>query len=218
MKRFILPLIALALTACSSTSMEQIAKDQAHAESVRDKAHDDQMTRKQVQNEAVLDLVPRWALQAPVPDASGIYAVGVGKSSDLRTSMRKATLDAEFGLAKTYNQELSGSERSFNQEQGNALTQQYIELVDKLVTQVPVIGFETVKQDVKSISGEYHTFVLLKLPYVEFNHTLQQQQRAQGHDAKISLAFSELEKRVAARQAQRAKESASTPVVTNQVN
>lgn len=217
MKRLILPLIVMALSVCSSTSMEQIAKDQAHAESVRDKAHDDQMARKQLQNEAVLDQVPKWALQAPVPDSSGIYAVGVGKSSDLRTSMRKATLDAEFGLAKTYNQELSGSERSFNQEQGAGLTQQYTELVDKLVTQVPVVGFETVKQDVKSISGEFHTFVLLKLPYAEFNRVLQQQ-RAQAQGDKISLAFAELEKRVAARQAQRVKEAASAPVTIDQTN
>src|SRR5260221_424382 len=101
MKHLMLPLIAIALSACSSPSLEQIAKDQAHAEWVRSKAHDDQMTRKQLQNEAVLDQVPKWALQAPVPDSSGIYAVGVGKSSDLRTSMRKATRDAEFGLTKT---------------------------------------------------------------------------------------------------------------------
>lgn len=217
MKHLMLPLIAIALSACSSPSMEQIAKDQAHAESVRSKAHDDQMTRRQLQNEAVLDQVPKWALQAPVPDSSGIYAVGVGKSSDLRTSMRKATLDAEFGLAKTYNQELSGSERSFNQEQGAGLTQQYTELVDKLVTQVPVVGFETVKQDVKSISGEFHTFVLLKLPYAEFNRVLQQQ-RAQAQEERISLAFTELEKRVATRQAQRAKEAAAAPVTAELAN
>ena len=93
----------------------------------------------------------------------------------------------------------------------------YTELVDKLVTQVPVVGFETVKQDVKSISGEFHTFVLLKLPYMEFNRVLTQQ-RAQAQDAKISAAFADLEKRVMARQEQRAKAAASTSMVATPEN
>ncbi|KGM38710.1 hypothetical protein JY96_21285 [Aquabacterium sp. NJ1] len=139
--------------------------------------------------------------------------MGIGKSSDLRTSMRKAMLDGEFGLAKLYNQELSGSERSYNQEQGGALTQQYTELIDKLVTQVPVVGLETIKQDVKSIGGEFNTFVLVKLPYTEFNRVLQQQ-KAQAHDAKIAAAFSDLERRVSERQAQRAKEAREAQTAT----
>lgn len=211
MKRIALTLFPLILTACSSSpTMEQVARDRAKAEEVRTQASADLATKKQAQNEALLDQIPKWALQAPIPDESGVYAVGIGKSSDLRTSMRKAMLDGEFGLAKLYNQELSGSERSFNQEQGGALTQQYTELVDKLVTQVPVVGLETIKQDVKSIGGEFNTFVLVKLPYTEFNRVLQQQ-KAQTHDARIAAAFSDLERRVAERQAQRAKEAKTTP-------
>lgn len=197
------------LAACSTPSMEQIAKDQAKAEATRAGARDAQTERQQAKNEAILDQIPKWALQAPVPDATGIFAVGVGKSSDLRTAMRKASLDAEFGLAKNYNQEISGSERSFNQEAGSSTTTQYTELIDKLVTQVPVVGLETVKQEVKSINGEFHAFVLMKLPYAEFNKVMAQQ-RSKTQEATVEAAFVALEKRVKARQQERAQDLASS--------
>jgi hypothetical protein len=200
--------MAGSLMACSTPSMEQIAKDQAKAEARRAEARDAQAERQQAKNEAILDQVPKWALQAPTPDATGIFAVGVGKSSDLRTAMRKAALDAEFGLAKNYNQEISGSERSFNQEAGSSINSQYTELIDKLVTQVPVVGLETAKQEVKSIGGEFHSFVLMKLPYAEFNKVLAQQ-RSKAQDATVEAAFVALEKRVKARQQERVQELAA---------
>lgn len=198
-----------ALAACGTPSMEHLAKDQAKAEALRADARDAQVERQQAKNEAVLDQIPKWALQAPTPDATGIFAVGVGKSADLRTAMRKAVLDAEFGLAKNYNQEISGSERSFNQEAGSAINTQYTELIDKLVTQVPVVGLETVKQEVKSIGGEFHSFVLVKMPYAEFNKVLTQQ-RNKAQEATVEAAFVALEKRVKARQEERAKELAAS--------
>lgn len=195
------------LTACGTPSLEQIAKDQANAEARRAEARHAQIEKQQAKNEDILGQIPKWALQAPIPDATGVFAVGVGKSSDLRTAIRKAALDAEFGLAKSYNQEISGSERSFNQESGSVINAQYTELIDKLVTQVPVVGLETVKQEVKSIEGEFHAFVLMKLPYAEFNKVLAQQRKT-AQDATVEAAFVALEKRVKARQQERAQEAA----------
>ena len=115
-------------------------------------------------------------------------------------------LDAEFGLAKLYKQELSGSERSYVKENGNrGAESQYSSLVDKLVARVPVVGYEVVKQDVKSIHGQFQSWILLKLPYEQFNKVLQEQ-KAEAFDKSVKDAFDDLETRVRTRVAERAAE------------
>lgn len=210
MKHFFAPFVAIVILAgCShQPTAEDVAKDYAHAQEVRNKAQAEEAKRLQALNENTLSQVPVWALKPPIADNSGVYAVGLGESSDMRIALRKSMLDAEFGLAKQFNQEISGSERSFTQEQGTKnATEQYTALIDKLVTQVPVVGFEVVSQEVKSIEGSFYSFVLLKLPYAEFNRVLQQQ-RAAAKDGQVAKAFDDLERRVKERQAQRAQEAA----------
>jgi len=204
------------LAACSSSpTREQLAQDQIRAEELRAKADARQTAARQSSAEKQLDAVPAWALQAPPADGTGVYAVGMGQSSDYRTALRKATLDAEFGLAKMYGQEISGSERSFVQDQGaqsRSVTDKYTALIDKLVSQVPVVGFESVHQEIKPIDGVFHAYVALKLPYDEFNRVVQQQ-RSLATDSSVVAAFNDLERRVSARQEQRRKDALlSAPV------
>lgn len=201
----------LFVTGCShQQTAEEAAKDYARAQEIRNQHDEQEASRLQAKNENILAQVPLWALKPPAPDASGVFAVGMGESNDLRIAQRKSMLEAEFGLAKQFDQEVSGSERSYTQEQGkkNSL-EQYTALIDKLVMQVPVVGFEVISQEVRSIGGSFHSFVLLKLPYAEFNRVLQQQKQASS-DPQISKAFDELEKRVKARQAQRKLDVGST--------
>jgi hypothetical protein len=194
----------LALTGCSTTrSREDVVKDQIRAEEARAQAEAERAAQRQAQMEKQVRSVPKWALQAPKPDATGLYAVGMADSEQLALSLRKATLEAEFGLAKLYGQELSGSERNYTQDSsGQSPRHQYTALIDKLVERVSVVGFEVVEQTVAPIEGRYHAWVMLKLPYTEFNKVLQEQ-KARSTDASVQAAFADLERRLAQRQAER---------------
>lgn len=205
-------LAVLAMSGCASTSptMQQLAMDEAKASEIRAKAAEEKRAEEQKKMEATLSKVPAWALEQPRPDSTGVYAVGIGESDNMRVSMRKAMLDAEFGLAKVYDQEVSGSERSHTQDaNGRGTTSQYTELIDKLVTQVPVVGFEVVRQEIKPIDGKYNTFVLVKLPYSQFNSVLKEQKaKAEAQDATVAKAFDDLERRVNQRRQQRIEDDA----------
>ena len=108
------------LIACASKpTAEIIQKEQLKAEELRDQADAAKATQRQSQNEDFIAGIPAWALQPPRPDAEGMYAVGAAESASLNVAQKKAILDAEFGLAKQYRQELSGSERSFTQERND---------------------------------------------------------------------------------------------------
>lgn len=204
MKKLAYLLLGLAVLAgCSTSPATKLAKDDAEAAKIRAETAADQRARQQAQMETNLSKVPLWALQPPAPDDTGVYAVGIGDSNKMRIAMRKAMLDAEFGLAKNINQELSGSERSYTRdENGTVGRQQYTELVDKLVMQVPVVGFEVVKQEIRPIDGAYNAFILLKLPYDQFNRVLQDQ-RAKADDQTIQKAFDDLQNRINVRRQQK---------------
>lgn len=201
-------IIATLLTASTliggcATTASKIAADEAKAAQIRIDAEEKKRAEAQKRMEEQVSEVPAWALEQPRPDATGIYSVGISSGTKLDMAIKKAHLQAEFGLAKAINQELSGSERSYGQDNGvSGVTEQYTQLIDKLVDAVPVVGFEIVKQEVKPINGEYHAFVLMKLPYEEFNKVLASQ-RQSAKNNEIKAAFDELESRLEKRRAQR---------------
>lgn len=210
-------LVALFASGCSTTSpsMQQIADDEAKANEVRAKADAEKRAQEQKRMEAAISQVPAWALEQPRPDDTGVYSVGAAESDNMRVAQKKAMLDAEFGLAKIYKQELSGQERSFMQDNnGHASSEQYTSLIDKLVSQVPVIGFEVVRQEIKPIDGKYHAFVLLKLPYDQFNRVLKDQ-IATNNDVTIDKAFKDLERRLNDRRKQAAEDAAAQKQSSN---
>lgn len=203
-------LLGLSLFGCStSPTMTQLTQDSISASQARAEANEKAAQKRQEKMEANLSEIPNWFLEVPKPDATGVYAVGEGESNKVRVAMKKAMLDAEFGLAKVYGQELSGSERSSVQDTNDGMsTSQYTELIDKLVSQVPVVGFETVHQEVKTIDGKYRAFVLLKLPYEQFNAVMQKQ-AAKTNDKMVAEQFKDLERRLDKRRQQRAEEAAN---------
>lgn len=205
---FVLIIMSAVLTGCASQpTMQQLTEDSISASEARAAADEKAAQKRQEKMEGNLSEIPGWFLEVPKPDGSGVYAVGEGESNKVRVAMKKAMLDAEFGLAKVYGQELSGSERSSVQDSnGDATASQYNALIDKLVSQVSVAGFETVHQEVKAIDGKYHAFVLLKLPYAQFN-TVLQNQAAKSNDARIAAQFKDLERRLDKRRQQRAEEA-----------
>jgi hypothetical protein len=187
---------------------EQAAKDEARAGAIRAQHAQANAARDQQEAEATLKAIPPWALVPPKPDESGIYAVGMAEGGKYALALKKASLDAEFEVASAYRQELSGSERTFSRDNGKiGSTESFTRLVDKLVMQVPLTGFEVVQQEVLPIGGAYHAFVLLKLPYRQFNQVLQEQ-RAGIQDKSVAAAFDDLERRVDKRRHQLQEEQA----------
>ncbi len=189
-----LPVIACLLSSgCSSTpTSKSIVKEQLHIENQRREA-------AQQQAEKTIDAIPSWAITVPRPDQTGVYALGIAESDKVQIAIKKAHLQAQYGLAKLFNQELAGSEQSMQQDAGANSSSNYQSLIQSLVNYVSVVGFEVVKQEVKAVNGEFQAYTLLKLPYAEFNKALQNQKQ-QTQNVQMKQAFKELEQRLQQRQ------------------
>ncbi|NDU85844.1 MAG: hypothetical protein G3H99_04435 [Ferrovum sp.] len=201
------------LPGCSNTSsMKETAADEAAAVKIHTQAAADQRAAEQKRLESNISKIPEWAIQAPPPDDNGVYAVGIGESDKIRLAIRKAMLDGEYGLAKNYNQLLSGSEQQYSQDKSNHASQsQYTQLIDSLVSQVPIVGFEVIHQNVRPVDGAYTAYVLLKLPYNQVNRVLQER-GASTSSEDIKHAFDELSGRLDQLQKQNAHQvSQPTP-------
>ena len=207
-KTLLLSMVAVAtMTACSSNQavdptvamnqrLLQLEEQQYEMQQIRNQ-------REQEKREREILALPEWVEAPPDADSTGFYGVGIAQSRNLNHSRRAARLQAEFELAKQSRQELSGSERSF--EQGNAdgdVNLQTTFLIDQIVDSVPVVGYQIVDQKIHSMDGQVYTYVLLKLPYDQFNIALQQQ-RTESEDRRIQSQFDDLERRLAARRAER---------------
>ena len=92
---------ALLAVGCSSTSVQQRAHEQAV-----------ERAESQMAN------VPDWFLEPPEASQDAIYGVGSSFSADLQNAVRKASLQANYEIAQTYQQRVSGSERAFIRESG----------------------------------------------------------------------------------------------------
>ena len=184
------------ISACSTVpDNKSLVKEQLQLEKQRRNAAQDLA-------EQTIDTMPSWAMTTPRPDNTGVYAVGIAEADKVQLAIKKAQLQAQYGLAKIFNQELAGSEQMMQQDAGAGSSSSYQNLIQSLVNYVPVVGFEVVKQEVKAVNGEFQAYTLLKLPYAEFNKALQnQKQQAQNTDMK--QAFADLERRLQQRQLQK---------------
>lgn len=187
--------VTFALAGCS-TPGEKRAKEAESFARAQEQIAERAQARENARKAKFLDEVPEWVLKGHPADATGVYAVGSAESDKLTTAIRMAELQAQYGLAAQVDGELSGSERMFEEDRGAGKPMsQYRQLIDKLVAEVPVVGLETIEREVKPIAGRYHAFVLLKLPYEEFNRVLQAR-RAKAVDSTVEAAFRDLERRI----------------------
>lgn len=196
--------VSMTLAGCSSTpTAADIAEREAEAQEVRRDAAIEKMEHEQEQIEDMMDAVPDWVITPLQSDSEGVYAVGIGKSKTLDTALKKASLQAQYALAKAYKQELSGNERSYVQENANiGVTEQYTQLIDTLVDSVRVVGFRVIEQEVVPLQGKFNAYTLVKLPYEQFN-TMLQQSKNETSSTDIRLAFKELEERLEKRRISR---------------
>jgi len=198
----ILTIIAVfALGACSSSDnvtdrIEEI--NEAREEQIA--AYEE---KEQQRREEELEVAPDWFLSPPDSDATGFFGVGYAKSKNMGHALKSARLQAEFSLSKQYQQELSGSERAFERgdSEGNIVAQTTF-LIDKIVDAVPVVGYQVIDQKMVPVRGIYETFVLLKLPYDEFNKVLQDQRKGEINST-VQQAFDDLERRLVKRRAEK---------------
>lgn len=180
----------LALVACSSPQ-KRLAADIAEAEELQRELDEERAEIAQKAAKRQLKSYPDWANTTPRPDGTGLYAVGVGKSNDLEIARKKAHLQAFYAIAKQLNLELAGGEQLAEYDRNANASSTYQVLIDSLVDWVPVVGTETIKQTVQPVDGVFTAFVLVKMPYDEFNKVLQQRMRA-AHDEAVRRDFDQL--------------------------
>jgi hypothetical protein len=177
--------LALLLVGCSSTPTKtDIAIDQAKADAVK-------MDAAQEVAEQTLESVPSWVINPPKSDAVGVYGVGIGQSKKLDVSMKKGSLNAQYELAKSFGQVLSGNERSYTKDGAAGSTDDFTQLVDSIVAEVPVNGYEVIENKVVAMNGEYTNYTLLRLTYDQFGKGLDLAQQ-ESTDTKIKSEFNDL--------------------------
>ncbi|MBT42532.1 MAG: hypothetical protein CMF12_08415 [Idiomarina sp.] len=211
MKKTLLAIVpaAVLLSACSSSPdvdpeqamnqrLMELEAQQREMQKIRN-AHEQEIRVREI------EALPEWVEAPPDADGTGFYGVGIAQSKNLNHSRKSARLQAEMELAKQSYQELSASERAFEQGNGDGdVTVQTTFLIDNIIDTVPVVGYQVVDQKIQAMDGQVYTYVLLKLPYAQFNMALQQQ-RESSEDKRIQSHFDDLERRLAKRRAEKEK-------------
>ena len=208
-KRALSTLIVATLLGGCASDAEKMAQDQLNIERTRQDAAAEARNQLTGKLQDQLDsVVPSWYLEPPKMDGTGIYGVGTAHTKDLGFSVRKAKLLAIYEAAKVFKQEMSGQERSLQRDNGDEgdVAQRTELLVDALVARVPVSGYDIVKTEVKSWDGQFHAFVLAKIPFDEFNSVLKMNK--DGLKGEFDEAFNALEMRLNEREARAAASGA----------
>lgn len=187
----------LMLAACSGhPTSSDLAKEQADTERVRVKEEAKLAKLHNEQIESQADEYPAWVIEPPKHDATGVYGVGVGVDPDIQVAIKKSRITAEFAIASQINQSLSGSEKLYVSDNTGAGGASYAQAIEKLIAEVPVVGYDVVERTVKPIGGKAHCFTLIKMPYEALNKGLRSL-RAVDTSAEESAAFTELQRKLA---------------------
>jgi len=180
---------------CSGKSRLDVLEDNQEVRQAQAEIEQDRQNTAQKRLEKIQKATPGWYLNSMPADATGVYAVGAGVAPQMNQSMEMAALQAEFDLAKTFGQRLSGGERSYEKVSSTGNIHQYTKLIDKIVDSVPVVGFEVIHRTVVPIGDRVYVWTMLKLPYDEFNRALGQiKDRNAGRQ--IDKEFDDLQQRL----------------------
>ncbi|MGU3806550.1 hypothetical protein ACVZHJ_01330 [Vibrio diabolicus] len=105
-------------------------------------------------------------------------------------------MNAQYELAKSLGQELSGNEQSYLRDSSTGTTEQYTQLIDSLVAEIPMQGFEVVRQELVTLDGKFTSYQLVKLSYEQLTTTLHANGFRKDKDD-VDNAFTRLEQRIA---------------------
>ena len=119
--------------------------------------------------------------------------------------MNHAKLNAEFSIAKSLNQELSGRERAFMRSDSNGNVSSDAEsVVTKFVDSADIVGVDTVENEVQLNEGKYTVYTLVYMSYEQQANILA---RKAGDTTRTSAkeAYAEIEAELRRRAEERKK-------------
>lgn len=110
--------------------------------------------------------VPDWYLNTP-EDPNYVYAANSATSQQMQVAIDKATTGARGDLAANLETKIESMTKSFTEEVGDELRQQYTE-AQKEITSTVLRGTSPTEREVrKQDNGSYRAFVLMELPVGE---------------------------------------------------
>lgn len=191
--------VAVMLAGCSSTpSRVEITKDQLASQELVEQSKKEKRERDTRNISNSIENWPGWVVDTPTNGPSGIFAVGQASSSDPAIALQKARLKAEFELAQSVRQEISGQERQAEMDDGySANRSEYELLVDRFVAAVPLRGHQVIEQDVRAFNGKAIASVLARISQDELKELVDSSREAWA-GLSSDKAFNKLEKRIEA--------------------
>lgn len=146
--------MSIFLTACASDPVQDYQE-----------AQERELKHKTEIMESTLADAPQWYLSPPKSDINGVYATATASSSDLQYSRELAIFQAEYAIAKTINNEVSGKERQHRSQSGGVFRSTADQTIVKRVAGADVLGYRVVSQEFRIENGLYTSYVLLHMPY-----------------------------------------------------
>lgn len=128
-------------------------------------AQEQSVKNKTVQMSETLSNVPDWFLTPPISDAAGVYATAMASSGDLQYARELAIFQAEYSIAKTINNAVSGKERLHRSQSAGGFRSTADQTVVKKVAGADVLGYRIVSQEFRIENGLYASYVLIHMPY-----------------------------------------------------
>ncbi|MEF1217728.1 hypothetical protein REH76_07915 [Photobacterium damselae] len=146
-------MLSVLLAGCASNGIDDYVKSQQEQHEKNVKIEQNRF-----------DDIPEWFLNVPANTPDNLYAVGTATTNNLQFSLNQAKLNAEFGLAKALNQEITGRERSYMHQgsDGNVVSDGD-NVITKFVDPTDVVGVQVVKNKVQFSDGKYIVYTLLNL-------------------------------------------------------
>lgn len=185
-----LTLIAVSFITLSGCSSNPVA-DYADAQNELIEAKAEQM-KVSVSN------APDWFLNPPMSNNDGVYATAMGQADNLMMARNIANLNAEYAIAKTVSQEVSGRERQNTEVRNGRTNQSNDETIVKLVNKAKVVGYNHVNTTVQVENGKYVVYMLLHLPYEKLERMIELNES--NFEKRSKDAYSEVEAMVAPKQ------------------
>ncbi|MCD9475811.1 hypothetical protein GLP21_12115 [Photobacterium carnosum] len=198
-------MISLLLVGCASNGVDDYVKAQKQ-----------QHERAVEVEQQRFDDIPDWFLNVPANTTDSIYAVGTANTNNLQYSLNQAKLNAEFGLAKALNQEITGRERQYMHQGTDGNVQMDGDnVITKFVDPTDIVGVHTVKNKVQYSDGKYIVYTLLNLDVNQQRQML----KSKGVDLtaiSASHAYQDVKKEAAQRKEAKIEEAKSKQATLRQ--
>ena len=189
MKKVLLAVAVLSLTACSSLKYNQSMEYQAPKGSGSTVAG-----------------VPEWYFQTNKGDA--LYGVATGSSTDMQFAVDKAMLGAKRELASNFSSHVSSLMKDFSAQAGDndsAVLQDISRTTKLVINKVNLVGVQRTNFKVDKEGKSYYAYVQLRYSIDDSNKLLLDEIRRNqrlAHKLESSKAFQELEREVDGRASQ----------------